>query len=844
MKMNSSPGGPGGTAKPKGKGNASILSFFKKADPSSVSLFIEEAAPSTCIGPPGGELKRTGSRYNEDSVPVKRRKFCVEEVDVESDLFHVEPAIVTETEDVPEDDTLSIPTAQGIEKMKKSTGTAYNPSLAEGPFMDEDEISSDEGPDNVLTASIGDDNDTSATTPEHSSNGVETDTSTKFDEIRLPDQKVPIKTEADDPTSLLRAETSTGSALIDDEFRDLEGEDQYPGGDEYADRKWMAEERRLELEEAGIDPDDAEFDGLDLNSVMQTNEDDTRCPICNVGLGGIKPDDATLHVNHCLDGTPIPLPQKAPPIKRQGSSKSILAGAALVKPSRAPKPAQAEPNASGIAPSGPGSAFSALMSGHGEEAAFAAAAAADSAARGKPAYQRTCPFYKIMPGFFICVDGFRYGAVEGMKAYFLSHFHSDHYVGLTSSWNHGPIYASKVTCNLIRQQLRVKPEFVIPLEFEQKTEVPGTKDAYVTMIPANHCPGSSLFLFEKEIKTGSRSKTQRILHCGDFRACPAHVTHPALRPQLLNDMAQVIGSQKIDTCYLDTTYLNPKYAFPSQEDVIKACADMCLSLKAEIVDPDDAFEVMKRERAGAGMATFVSAEVRTFKGEDAIQVQDEKYALSVNRPTTAGKPRGRLLIVVGTYSIGKERICMGIASALDSKIYAPAAKLKICAALEDPELSARLTSDPLAAQVHMTPLFEIRAETLQEYLDGFAPHFSRVVGFRPSGWTYRPPSGRFVENPAVRTVLEGESWRSRYSIRELVPQRGSGRTASCFGVPYSEHSSFRELTMFCMSLDIEKVVPTVNVGSAKGRERMKRWVEKWKAERVKAGFWDPEKGGW
>jgi len=58
------------------------------------------------------------------------------------------------------------------------------------------------------------------------------------------------------------------------------------------------------------------------------------------------------------------------------------------------------------------------------------------------------------------------------------------------------------------------------------------------------CPGSVLFLFEK--KMGKR--TFRILHCGDFRASPEHILHPAIRGKYL------------DAVYLDTTYL--KYLHP------------------------------------------------------------------------------------------------------------------------------------------------------------------------------------------------------------------------------------------------------------------------------------------
>lgn len=87
----------------------------------------------------------------------------------------------------------------------------------------------------------------------------------------------------------------------------------------------------------------------------------------------------------------------------------------------------------------------------------------------------------------------------------------------------------------------------------------------------------------------------------------------------------------------------------------------------------------------------------------------------------------------------------------------------------------------------------------------------------------------------MHTVLTSDNWRSRYSMAELVPQRGSTREASCFGVPYSEHSSFRELTMFCCALRIEKIVPTVNVGSAASRTKMKTWIDRWMAERRKNG---------
>lgn len=672
--------------------------------------------------------------------------------------------------------------------------------------------------------------------------------------------------------SLVKEETNHAPDL--DNFKDFEivddfDDDPYEQGDEYRERRYMEEQARLEAEE-----DEKDCDQLPSNAMEIGNEDlsssnigeGASCPICSINLAGVSEQDAGVHVNHCLDGKPSPLPERKPSSSKQEFLLtsdvryfSVASASQYKRAVRAPKPGQTNPFAFGDSNAGGDSAFTKLMSGHAEDAAWAEAAASEHASRGKPSYQRTCPFYKILPGLSICVDAFRYGAVAGCQAYFLSHFHSDHYVGLTSHWSHGPIYCSKVTANLVKQQLRVDPRFVIALEFEQPLDLPGTNGVRVTMIPANHCPGSSLYLFEKVVgkKFNGEPKLQRILHCGDFRACRQHVEHPLLMPEVRCKISGKIKEQKIDVCYLDTTYLHPKYAFPSQEAVIKACADMCVSLSKHTVDENDGWEQMKRERAGEGMTKFVRKESQIDAADQDMPDGDDDYIalgrnpngsqriLSTHELPNIKHGRGRLLVVVGTYSIGKERICLGIARALNSKIYAPPSKQRIIAALEDPELNALMTDDPRAAQVHMTPLFEIRAETLDDYLKDYFPHFTRAVGFRPSGWNYRPPNSRFIDAPTVATVLNGENWKSTYSMRELVPQRGSSSRASCFGVPYSEHSSFRELTMFCCALRIEKIVPTVNVGSAKSRERMKAWCERWAAERRKNGLWKlPEDGSW
>lgn len=284
----------------------------------------------------------------------------------------------------------------------------------------------------------------------------------------------------------------------------------------------------------------------------------------------------------------------------------------------------------------------------------------------------------------------------------------------------------------------------------------------VTLLDANHCPGAVMFLFEL-------SNGKQILHVGDFRWDRDAMLG---QPQLRQFWQEGSNSMRLDDLYLDTTYCNEKYAtMPSQKQAIAAA-------------------------------------VSTARNE----IEGSPTKLSSLLPKCTPRKNSTLLLF-GSYTIGKEKIFMSCAKSLKMKIYVEARKLRILSALNlNREQMEMFTNTKSEAQIWVVPMGHCTFQHMDAYLadansstKGLGCGYSRVVAFRPTGWTHG-----------------GGGKKAKNLITNLITTRRSG-VKTIHGIPYSEHSSFSELVDCLLCLKPKRIIPTVSVSSSQEQiERLLR----------------------
>ncbi|RNF19442.1 DNA cross-link repair 1A protein [Trypanosoma conorhini] len=452
--------------------------------------------------------------------------------------------------------------------------------------------------------------------------------------------------------------------------------------------------------------------------------------------------------------------------------------------------------------------------------------------------------------------------------FFLSHFHSDHYNGITEGWNHGTVYASRGTANLLCWRLGIPETRVKRMDFcvsyvfsltngallyEKREDGEGQSCAEecfsLTLLPANHCPGAVMFLFRSSV-------FGTVLHTGDFRftqeefafsqrpEAPRMVprTHAEVEMAKNPVMRSVAGD--VDVLFLDNTFCDRRFSFPSRAESLREVNLALLSLfrehtptlksEAERVAP----LVQEGKEDAVSVAVFIGA---YFIGK-------ERIALSIQESFPLASAEDSKCDVVPTYvSPEKYEALRQLDYHPDRFVPLPRRQAVVTGEGSSLELFARhavrlpqdaLSSSPQVARGLLSSfeLAEAPSKTTVCYLTIFLVPFSSVTypalaaacggrsKRRRDDGTAEETAGYAHQEPSLRAeaislwgeeVVELEQFNGVLCVEPTgwtrkVSRHPISKRVTLLRVPYSEHSSFTELVDFVGFLNPRRIVPTVS----------------------------------
>lgn len=209
----------------------------------------------------------------------------------------------------------------------------------------------------------------------------------------------------------------------------------------------------------------------------------------------------------------------------------------------------------------------------------------------------------------------------------------------------------------------------------------------------------------------------------------------------------------VDVLYLDTTYCNPKYVFPTQDVVIEQAVDAIVE-----------------EMSGGGST----------------------------------------LVLIPTYTIGKEKVLVALSKRLKKKVRVSERKARSLKILEfwDDDIYSEKGNEN-------SPLIVLSWGVVTNSVPwGWNPKFEAMASLF-NAENARIPDKSQGYNRVVALVATGWSFqvKSKISVQR--------KDHLCvIGVPYSEHSSYSELLRFVELVKPKRVIPTVGNSSAADEKRI------------------------
>ncbi|XP_075220943.1 5' exonuclease Apollo-like [Lycorma delicatula] len=156
----------------------------------------------------------------------------------------------------------------------------------------------------------------------------------------------------------------------------------------------------------------------------------------------------------------------------------------------------------------------------------------------------------VIPGTKICVDYWDDEDKNYLR--FLTHAHENRIVGL-NKFIKKVIYTSDISCWYLKDVLNLSNYKFVELSVGNSYEFnegPDSRFTFeVTLIDANHCPGSVMFLFQGNFGT--------VLCTGDFRYTPDLLKNPALE--------KIAERKSLDILHFDNKFIGKHCDFPSKD---------------------------------------------------------------------------------------------------------------------------------------------------------------------------------------------------------------------------------------------------------------------------------------